>query len=116
MADVSTTTAEEKRSHLLQSDAAMASLQDDIEKRRNNNLTMIQNTFDVLRKCVDERMRVLQQAVQDEASGTLERIRERREQFRSLCSKLEHVTSGESDCPDEQITEINKKYAQLHCD
>ena len=116
MADVSNTTVEGKRSRLLQADATMASLQDDIEKRRDNNLTMIQNTFDVLRKCVDERMRVLQQAVQEEASGTLDRIRERREQCKSLCSKLEHMMSGESDFTEEQITEINKQYTELHSD
>ena len=116
MADVSTTAAEDKRSHLLQADAAMASLHDDIEKRRDKNLAVIQSTFDALRQCVDKRMRVLQQAVQDEASETLDRIRKRREQFKSLCSKLEHVTYGESDFTKEQITEINKEYTELQCD
>ena len=49
MADVSTsvsTTPGGKRSQLVQADAAMANLQADIEKRRDNNLAMIQSTFD----------------------------------------------------------------------
>ena len=114
MADKSTT-PEEKRSQLLQADAAMASLQADVEKRRDNNLDVIQSTFEALRKCVDERIRVLQQEVQDEAAGTLDMIKERREKFKSLSSKLEHMTSGESDFTEEQITEINKQYTELRC-
>ena len=47
MADTSTT-PEQKRSQLLQADAAMASLQDELEKRHDNNLAMIQGTFDAL--------------------------------------------------------------------
>ena len=114
MADVSST-PEEKRTQLLQADASMASLQAGIEKRRDDNLAMIQNTFDSLRKCVDERLRVLQQEVQDKAVGTLDMITERREKFKSMCSKLEHMTSGESDFTEEQITEINKQYTELRC-
>ena len=39
------TTPEQKRSQLLQANAAMASLQDELEKKRHNNLAMIQSTF-----------------------------------------------------------------------
>ena len=71
--------------------------------------------FDALRKCVDERLRVLQQEVHDEAAGTLDMIKERREKFKSMLSKLEHMTSGETDFTEEQITEINKQYTELRC-
>ena len=53
MADTSTT-LEQKRSQLLQADAVMASLQDELEKRRDNNLAMTQGTFDALHGSIDE--------------------------------------------------------------
>ena len=112
MADTSTT-LEQKRSQLLQADAAMASLQDDLEKRRDNNLAMIQSTFDALHGSIDERMRVLRQQVEDEATNSLGLIKERREKFKSMCSKLEHMASGDSEFTEEQITEINKQYTEL---
>lgn len=108
-------TPEQRRSQLLQADAAMASLQADIERRRDSNLSIIHNTFDALRKCVDERMRVLQQQVQDEADASLSLIKERRETFTSMSSKLEHMVSGDSDFTEEQITEINQQYTELRC-
>lgn len=118
MANMSTTTettTDEKRSHLLQADAAMASLQAGIEERRDNNLAIIQKNCDALHKCVDDRVRTLQQSVQDESAASLKLIKERREKIKSLCSKLEHVTSEESNFTEEQITEINKQYTELHC-
>lgn len=113
MADTTSTTPEQKRSQLLQADAAMASLQDDLEKRRDNNLAMIQSTFDALHGSIDERMRVLRQQVEDEATSSLDLIKERREKFKSMCSKLEHMASGDSEFTEEQITEINKQYTEL---
>ena len=113
MADTSTTTPEQKRSQLLQADAAMASLQGDIEKRRDNNLAKIQSTFDTLHRSIDERMHVLKKQVEDEAFNSLGLINERREQFKSMCSKLEHMASQDNEFTEEQITEINKQYTEL---
>ena len=110
-----TDTPEQKHSRLLEADAAMASLQADIEKRRNGNIDTIQTTFDSLRRCVDERMRTLQKQVEDEAAASLSLINERRDRFKSMCSKLEHMTLGENEFTEEQITEINKQYTELHC-
>lgn len=93
----------------------MASLQADLEKKRDNNLATIQNICGALHKSVDERMRVLQQKVEDEAAASIGLIKERRERFKSMRSKLEHLASGESDFTEEQITEINKQYTELHC-
>ena len=113
MADTSTTTPEQKRSQLLQADCAMASLQGDIEKRRDNNLAKIQSTFDTLHRSIDERMHVLKKQVEDEASNSLGLINERREQFKSMCSKLEHMASRDNEFTEEQIAEINKQYTEL---
>ena len=113
MAHTSTTTPEQKRSQLLQADAAMASLQGDIEKRRDNNLAKIQSTFDTLHRSIDERMHVLKKQVEDEASNSLSLINERREQFKSMCSKLEHMASRDNEFTEEQIAEINKQYTEL---
>jgi len=110
-----TTTPEEKRSLLLQADAAMASLEADIEERRANNLVIIQKNCDALHKSIEERVRVLRQSVEDEATASLSLIKERREKIKTLCSKLEQVTAEESDFTEEQITEINKQYTELHC-
>ena len=113
MADTSTTTPEQKRSQLLQADSAMASLQGDIEKRRDNNLAKIQSTFDTLHRSIDERMHVLKKQVEDEASNSLGLINERREQFKSMCSKLEYMASRDNEFTEEQIAEINKQYTEL---
>lgn len=115
MADSSTTTPEYKRSQLLQADAAMNSLQVDIENKRNVNLAAIQKTSDALHRCIDERMRVLRQGIEEEAAESLGLIRERREKFTSLCSKLEHMTPEQSDFTEEQMTEVNRQYTELHC-
>ena len=58
-------------------------------------------------------MRVLQQQVKDEATNSLSLIKERREKFKSMCSKLEYMSSGDSEFTEEQITEINKQYTEL---
>ena len=107
--------AEEKRSHLLQADAAMASLQADIEQRRDNNLAKIQQTGDALHNCVDEQIRVLRQNVQDETANSLSLIKERRGKLTALAGKFKHVGSGRSGYTEEQITEINRQYAELQC-
>ena len=112
MADT-TSTPEQNRSQLLQADAAMASLQGDIEKRRDNNLAKIQSTFDTIHRSIDERMHVLKKQVEDEASNSLSLINERREQFKSMCSKLEHMASRDNEFTEEQIAEINKQYTEL---
>ena len=91
----------------------MASLQDELENRRDNNLAMTQGTFDALHGSIDERMRVLRQQVKDEATNSLSLMKERREKFKSMCSKLEYMSSGDSEFTEEQITEINKQYTEL---
>ena len=106
---------EEKRSHLLQADAAMASLQADIEQRRDNNLAKIQQTSDALHSCVDEQIRVLRQNVQDETANSLSLIKQRREKLTALAGKFKQVGSGRSGFTEVQITEINRQYAELQC-
>ena len=110
-----TTSAEEKRSRLLQDDAAMASLQADIQQRRDTNLAKIQQTSDALHNCVDEQMRVLRQNVHDETTNSLSLIKERREKLLALASKFGLIGSGRSGFTEEQITEINRQYAELQC-
>ena len=110
-----TTSAEEKRSRLLQDDAAMASLQADIQQRRDTNLAKIQQTSDALRNCVDEQMRVLRQNVHDETTNSLSLIKERREKLLALASKFRLISSGRSGFTEEQTTEINRQYAELQC-
>jgi len=108
-------TPDQKRSYLLQADAAMVSLQVDIEKRRDNNLSMIQNTCEALHKCVDEQMRLLRKSVEDETEISLSLIRERRQKLATLANKLKDVSLEKSGFTEEQITEINKQYAELQC-
>ena len=112
MADTSTT-PEQKHSQLLQADATMASLQDELEKRRGNYLAMIQGTFDALYGSIDEQMRVLQQQVEHKATNSLSLIKERREKFKFICSKLEYMSYGDREFTEEQIMEINKQYTEL---
>ena len=107
--------AEEKRSRLLQADAAMASLQADIEQRRDNNFAKIQQTSDALHSCVDEQIRVLRQNVLDETANSLSLIKQRREKLTALAIKFKQVSSGRSGFTEEQITEINRQYAELQC-
>lgn len=109
------TTIEDKRSRLLQADTAMASLQADIEQRRDNNLAKIQKSCDALHKCVDEQMEALRQNVHDETANSLSLIKERREKLTALANKLRQIGSGRSGFTEEQITEINKQYAELQC-
>lgn len=108
-------TSEEKRSRLLQADAAMASLQADIEQRRDSNLTMIQKTSDALHKGVDEQMGVLRQNVVDETANSLRLIKERREKLMTLASRFKQVSLKKGGLTEAQITEINKEYAELQC-
>ena len=109
------TGAEEKRLRLLQADSAMASLQADIEQRRDINLAKIQQTSDALHNCVDEQIRVLRQNVQDETANSLSLIKERREKLTTLASQFKQVGSRRSGYTEEQITEINRQYAELQC-
>lgn len=109
------TTTEEKRSRLLQADAAMANLQADIEQRRDSNLAEIQKTSDALHQGVDEQMRRLRQNVLDETTNSLSLIKERREKLNSLVIKLKLMGSGRSQFTEKQITEINQEYAELQC-
>ena len=109
------TTTEEKRSHLLQADAAMANLQADIEQRRDSNLAEIQKTSDALHQGVDEQMRRLRQNVLDETANSLSLIKERREKLNALIIKLKLIGVGRSRFTEEQITELNQQYAELQC-
>ena len=58
-------------------------------------------------------MRVLRQQVEDEATNSLSLIKQQREKFKSMCNKLEYMSSGNSEFTEEQITEINKQYTEL---
>ena len=93
----------------------MASLQADIQQRRDTNLAKIQQTSDALHNCVDEQMRVLRQNVHDETTNSLSLIKERREKLLALASKFGLIGSGRSGFTEEQITEINRQYAELQC-
>ena len=93
----------------------MASLQADIEQRRDTNLAKIQQTSDALHNCVDEQMRMLRQNVHDETANSLSLIKERREKLTALASKFRQISSGRSGFTEEQITEINRQLAELQC-
>ena len=94
---------------LQQADKSMTSLQADLEGRRDESLAQIQAACDALHKCVDERMRVLQEKVQEAAAKSLNLVTERRGQLAAISDKLQHSEG------DEQITEIEKQYTELQC-
>jgi len=93
-----------------QADSSLASLQLDLEGRRDDSLAQIQAACDTLHKCVDERMRELREKVQEAATKSLNLVAEQRGQLAEISNKLQ-----QGDTAPEQITEIEKQYTELQC-
>jgi len=104
--------SEQRVLELQQADKSMTSLQADLEGRRDESLAQIQAACDALHKCVDERMRVLREKVQEAAAKSLNLVTERRGKLAAISDKLQH---SEGDTTLEQITEIEKQYTELQC-